>query len=1157
MSRKLQIVISAFTIGILYSAATSPLLGRPGAPLWPENPATNVPICQASNNQDHLTETTDGAGGAIIAWEDHRPGDTLTSIYAQHIDATGRILWTTDGIKVCEVGTSQKFPSCITDGTGGAIIVWTDNYVGGAHVVAQRLNSNGECLWSTSGVQLTGSLNPRWFPSMCSDGKGGMIVAWYESRPDSDIAIVAQSLDSFGNLMWGTDGVLVCDLPNGQVNPQVVSDGKEGAIIQWTDLRDGVVQIYCQRFNGIGQALWQPNGISICPSSDHQYAPSIISSRDGGAFIVWHDFRILGEDPDSFVSDILAQRIDSSGAFLWNQSGLPVCTAAGYQYRPTLALDTSGGIFISWYDYRNSQFSDIYAQHVAPDGQFIWTTDGILVCGAPNHQQRPLLLEDGLNGIFVAWEDERNGIDKNLYWQHVKDNGSMDLSADGVLITTGLNDQYNAQIVGTSAGGAIIVWQDGRIPSNDDIYADRILLNNPQATAGIWIGAQSQYGQAVPLYIGMSPTAMNGLDPTDIQLSSIPSGNLPSLWSELKDEMPIPILRQNVRQDEYNLNAKAQRWFVNYDIGSGSSSTHLLFTADRIPSGLNTIVYDLDSNTIQKIDPIQGFSIPSNPGGSVRHLQVLTGDTVKPSIEVTYPYGGLSFLTGDTTIIRWNISDSSGILRQYIYLTPAPGQPSVLIDSVDGSQNTYTWIPGQLCFVAQIYILAFDSVLNSAIDTSDGHFMVLAGDSVSTILYNSWNLVSVPLQQNDMSINAVFRDDFGSLGVSIFEYDPVSSKYYEPTAIQIGMGYWLYSFSSTQVVDVIGTPIINLSKPMPQGWNIIGAPFPISFHVNNIIVRKNTEEKSYLAAVSAGWVDGAFFGYNGKAYYAEIDRLEPWLGYWFLVNSPNITFDYDITLAKSATPAETTTEPDRIIAWSASIDASLKAGTRTVYDQIATFGSAEKATSKLDYGFDLHRPPHIPDSLFIEVSFLAQEAENQKLDVAQLAQDIRSSGNNSWPMVVTASHPGLVTLTWNAAKLQAVDGLHSCMLVDAGSGARVDMLEQSSYSYSQSENQKEFEIRASNTMSAQSMPTEFALCQNFPNPFNPTTQIRFSLAEACNVRLQIFDILGREIKMLAAGQYQRGSYTLTLDASTMPSGVYMYRLQAGNYTAVRKLVLLK
>ncbi len=85
----------------------------------------------------------------------------------------------------------------------------------------------------------------------------------------------------------------------------------------------------------------------------------------------------------------------------------------------------------------------------------------------------------------------------------------------------------------------------------------------------------------------------------------------------------------------------------------------------------------------------------------------------------------------------------------------------------------------------------------------------------------------------------------------------------------------------------------------------------------------------------------------------------------------------------------------------------------------------------------------------------------------------------------------------------------------------------------------------------------FALLQNYPNPFNPSTTIRYEIPEKRFVSLKIFDILGREVSSLVDQEKPAGIYEITFNGSTLPSGVYIYRLTAGKYSAVRKLLLLK
>ncbi len=88
-------------------------------------------------------------------------------------------------------------------------------------------------------------------------------------------------------------------------------------------------------------------------------------------------------------------------------------------------------------------------------------------------------------------------------------------------------------------------------------------------------------------------------------------------------------------------------------------------------------------------------------------------------------------------------------------------------------------------------------------------------------------------------------------------------------------------------------------------------------------------------------------------------------------------------------------------------------------------------------------------------------------------------------------------------------------------------------------------------------PTDFTLFQNYPNPFNPTTVIRFEVPNSGLVTLRVYDVLGREVRTLVNKVEQPGGYSAAFDASKLPSGVYFYRLDAGSYTAVKKLVVLK
>ena len=89
------------------------------------------------------------------------------------------------------------------------------------------------------------------------------------------------------------------------------------------------------------------------------------------------------------------------------------------------------------------------------------------------------------------------------------------------------------------------------------------------------------------------------------------------------------------------------------------------------------------------------------------------------------------------------------------------------------------------------------------------------------------------------------------------------------------------------------------------------------------------------------------------------------------------------------------------------------------------------------------------------------------------------------------------------------------------------------------------------------IPSDFNLFDNYPNPFNPSTNISYNIAKETNVKLEVFDILGRHVQTLVDKQQSPGKYNIEFNAGILTSGVYIYRLQAGTYSSIKKLVLMK
>jgi hypothetical protein len=92
---------------------------------------------------------------------------------------------------------------------------------------------------------------------------------------------------------------------------------------------------------------------------------------------------------------------------------------------------------------------------------------------------------------------------------------------------------------------------------------------------------------------------------------------------------------------------------------------------------------------------------------------------------------------------------------------------------------------------------------------------------------------------------------------------------------------------------------------------------------------------------------------------------------------------------------------------------------------------------------------------------------------------------------------------------------------------------------------------------AGTLPGKYTLYQNYPNPFNPVTDIRYDISKSAQVKLVVYDILGREVKTLVNEYKSPGSYQINFDASNLASGTYFYRIQAGDFVGIKKMVLVK
>jgi len=361
--------------------------------------ADGAALCTTASDHSGPRIVADGAGGAIVTWYDNRNGNW--DIYAQRISASGTVQWTASGVPLCTAPGNQRNANIAQDGAGGAIVTWQDGRsVPG--IYAQRISAGGTIQWLADGVALCTATGGQSVPAIVSDDTGGAIVTWGDYR-SGNADIYAQRVSAGGMFQWKADGVALCTATGNQSYPTSVSDATGGAIVTWGDYRSGYPNsdIYTQRVSAAGTVLWTANGVVLCTATGAQESPAITSDGAAGAIVTWHDAR-------SGTSDIYAQRILAGGTAQWTPDGVALCTATGNQTGPTATSDAAGGAIVTWTDSRSGT-NDIYAQRISPGGTASWPADGVALCAATGDQRWPSNIMDGAGGAIVIWIDARSG----------------------------------------------------------------------------------------------------------------------------------------------------------------------------------------------------------------------------------------------------------------------------------------------------------------------------------------------------------------------------------------------------------------------------------------------------------------------------------------------------------------------------------------------------------------------------------------------------------------------------------------------------------------------------------------------------------------------------------------------------------------------------
>ncbi|MBI5475480.1 MAG: T9SS type A sorting domain-containing protein [Ignavibacteriales bacterium] len=322
-----------------------------------------------------------------------------------------------------------------------------------------------------------------------------------------------------------------------------------------------------------------------------------------------------------------------------------------------------------------------------------------------------------------------------------------------------------------------------------------------------------------------------------------------------------------------------------------------------------------------------------------------------------------------------------------------------------------------------------------------------------------------------------------------------------------GSAFWL-RFDQYGIASIPGIPINDLTINLNAGWNIVGG---ISKTISTSTIEK-----------SIGLIISPFFKYEGT--YKLSNTIDPGVGYWVKTNQAG-------TLHMLSFGAfEKSPEPDYSRLNKFTFRNNVGLGQTLYIGSDKTIKDSQLTIDEL--------PPPAP---YFNARFKSTGGM-----IATYPDKAEAGSVNEYPITFySESYP--ISIEWELKNTDYRVSLN----VD---GKTINLNQVGATEIRNPISKMNLRLAASALIK---IPMEFSLQQNYPNPFNPVTDIRYQISEISHVKLVIYDVLGREVATLVDEMQDAGFKSVSWDASKIPSGVYFYKLIAGNYVATKKMILIR
>jgi len=430
-------------------------------------------IAHGSSHDPSLDVAFDGTNYLVVCAL--APTSGQYDIYGIRVSKQGELL-DAEPFVISDATGSQLNPRAAFDGTN-YLVVWYDSRSGSSYdIYGTRVAQNGTVL-NSAGIPISTATDYQYFPDVSFDGTNYMVV-WQDQR-SGEYDIYGSRVDQDG-IVLNSPGIPISTASDEQNRPSIDFDGTNYLVV-WDDYRSGSEYDIYGTFLDTAGNVSSPSGIIISNAADNQQMPSV--SFDGTNYLVtWYDRR------DGANYDIFGTRVNTSGV-VQEASGIPIANMDVQQLTPAV-ISYSGQWLAVWRDNQNGGYTDIYGSRISSSGT-VTDTDGILISSSAQDQRNPAVASDGTN-YLVVWEEARSGgFSPDIYGTLIDASGRQ-LNEDAIAISTSTGNQAYPAVAFDNDSIYLVVWQDDRSGSTDDIYGTRVSTSgNVLDPPGIAISTQT------------------------------------------------------------------------------------------------------------------------------------------------------------------------------------------------------------------------------------------------------------------------------------------------------------------------------------------------------------------------------------------------------------------------------------------------------------------------------------------------------------------------------------------------------------------------------------------------------------------------------------------------------------------------------------------